>query len=71
MTEAESTEPQTLLALPAPTDATDAQKVEFNSEAIAKLSFDKLGPMVVNSDGVSATDNPITLCTALIVQLYC
>lgn len=56
MSESDSTGTRAPLALPAPSDVPDTQKVELNSEAIAQLSFDNLGPMVVNSDGVSATD---------------
>lgn len=45
----------THLVLPAPTGAHDASKLQLSSDELTKLSFDTLGPMVVNSDGVSAT----------------
>lgn len=42
------------LALPAPDpNDTDVQKLQLNSETLSSLRFDKLGPMVVNSNGVS------------------
>ena len=43
-------EEQTILSLPAPSDT---QKVEISTDQITQLKFDQLGPMVVNSDGVS------------------
>ena len=43
-------EEQTILSLPAPPDT---QKVEISTDQITQLKFDQLGPMVVNSDGVS------------------
>lgn len=42
------------LALPAPNNDTEAPKVILPSDNIAALKFDTLGPMVVNSDGVSS-----------------
>lgn len=42
------------LLLPAPSDASDAQKLDIN-EQVSALKFDALGPMVVNSDGVSTS----------------
>lgn len=42
------------LALPAPDpNDSDVQKLQLNSETLSSLRFDKLGPMVVNSNGVS------------------
>ncbi|KAL5520326.1 hypothetical protein ACEPAG_9540 [Sanghuangporus baumii] len=39
------------LALPQPSECDDAEKLDLSQEQINTLKFDKLGPMVVNSDG--------------------
>ena len=53
-------EEQTILSLPAPSDT---QKVEISTDQITQLKFDQLGPMVVNSDGVSIENHkPLFFC---------
>ncbi|KAL5478980.1 hypothetical protein ACEPAI_2268 [Sanghuangporus weigelae] len=39
------------LALPQPSEGDDAVQLDLSQEQINTLKFDKLGPMVVNSDG--------------------
>ena len=49
-------ETSTPLALPTPSaNNADTQKVQLDSEQISSLKFDSLGPMIVNSDGVSTS----------------
>lgn len=57
---AESEPSSTPLALPAPSDVTDAQRFDLNAGQMAALKLDNLGPMVVNSDGVSRCIYKIT-----------
>ena len=54
-------ETNTPLALPVPsTSNADTQKVQLDLEQISSLKFDSLGPMIVNSDGVS-TSTPLSV----------
>ena len=59
-------ETNTPLALPAPSSNADTQKVQLDSEQISSLKFDSLGPMIVNSDGVS-TSTPLSVSYLILI----